>query len=156
MKFTYPEAATPLDDISDLKPTWVKTQEDLNNVEAENISSAASKYLLKPVGLPHEWFNIPFLKKIHYDMFHDVWGWAGKFRTTQTCPGISPHQIYGALAHLCDDVLCLTLGTSLHRPSSLRKGNDAAVQQSECREFYKTRSANAFSFDAIKKPPSPP
>lgn len=105
MKFTYPEGATPLDDISGLKPTWVKTQEDLNNVEAENISSAASKYLLKSVGPAQQWFNIPFLQKIHYDMFHDVWEWAGKFRTTQTCPGIKPHQIYGALSQLCDDVL---------------------------------------------------
>jgi hypothetical protein len=33
MKFTYPEGATPLDDISGLKPAWVKTQEDLNNIK---------------------------------------------------------------------------------------------------------------------------
>lgn len=112
MKFTYPEGATPLDDISDLKPTWVKTQEDLNNVEAENISSAASKYLLRPVGSPKQWFNILFLQKIHYEMFHDVWEWAGKFRTTQTCPGIKPYQIYGALTHLCDDVLYWCTGGS--------------------------------------------
>ncbi len=46
-----------------------------------------------------------YLQKIHYDMFHDVWDWAGKLRTTQTCPGIKPYQIYGALVHLCDDVL---------------------------------------------------
>lgn len=105
MKFTYPEGATPLDDISGLKPAWVKTQEDLNNIEAENISNAASKYLLRPVGPPQQWFNVLFLQKIHYDMFHDVWDWAGKFRMTQTCPGIKPYQIYGALAHLCDDVL---------------------------------------------------
>lgn len=112
MKFTYPEGATPLDDISGLKPAWVKTQEDLNNIEAENISNAASKYLLRPVGPPQQWFNVLFLQKIHYDMFHDVWDWAGKFRTTQTCPGIKPYQIYGALAHLCDDVLYWCKGES--------------------------------------------
>jgi Fic-DOC domain mobile mystery protein B len=103
MKFFYPEDATPLDDISGLKPTWVKTQEDLNDVEAENISNATSKYLLKSVGLPQQWFNVSFLQKIHYDMFCDVWEWAGKFRTTQTCPGIKPYQIHGALANLCED-----------------------------------------------------
>ena len=104
MKFLYPEGATPLDDISCLKPVWVKTQEDLNNVEAENISSAISKYLLKAIAPPERWFNISFLQKIHRDMFCDVWDWAGKFRTTQTHPGIEPYQIYEALAHLCDDV----------------------------------------------------
>lgn len=112
MKFTYPEGATPLDDISGLKPAWVKTQEDLNNIEAENISNAVSKYLLRPVAPPQQWFNVLFLQKIHYDMFHDVWDWAGKFRTTQTCPGIKPYQIYGAFAHLCDDVLYWCKGES--------------------------------------------
>ncbi|HEY5234584.1 MAG TPA: mobile mystery protein B [Rhabdochlamydiaceae bacterium] len=104
MKFIYPEGATPLDDISGLKPSWVKTQEDLNNVEAENISNAASTHLLKSVSAPEHWFKGPFLQKLHYDMFRDVWEWAGKFRTTQTCPGIKPFQIHGALTNLCDDV----------------------------------------------------
>jgi fido (protein-threonine AMPylation protein) len=45
-------------------------------------------------------------------MFHDVWDWAGKFRTTQTCPGIKPYQIYGALTHLCNDVLYWCKGGS--------------------------------------------
>ena len=73
MKFIYPEGATPLDDISGLKVLWVKTQEDLNRVEAENISIAANKYLLKSIGLPSHWFNISTLKQIHKDMFHEVW-----------------------------------------------------------------------------------
>lgn len=104
MKFSYPEGATPLDDTSDLKLSWVQTQEDLNHVEGENIAKAASKYLLKTVNKPTDWFNVPFLQKIHYDMFSDVWGWAGKFRTTQTCPGIKPYQIHQALLHLSEDV----------------------------------------------------
>jgi hypothetical protein len=57
-EFTYPEGATPLDDISGLKPAWIKTQEDLNNIEAENISNATSKYLLKTVRPPQQWFNV--------------------------------------------------------------------------------------------------
>lgn len=104
-KFSTPEGATPIDDISGLKLTWVKTQEDLNHVEVENIATAASKYLLKSVSAPQEWFNIPFLQKIHNEMFGDVWDWAGKFRTTQTCPGINPSQIQQALAQLCGDVM---------------------------------------------------
>lgn len=106
IKFEYPNGATRLDDISGLKLSWVKTQSQLNRVEAENISYAIGKYLLKPIKSPLKWFNIPILKKIHKDMFMDVWDWAGAFRTTQTVPGVKPYQILWALKDLCDDVLC--------------------------------------------------
>jgi len=72
MKFSSPEGATSLDDVSGLKIAWVKTQEDLNQVEVENIAKALSKYLLKSVHAPQETFNIPFLQRIHRDMFCDV------------------------------------------------------------------------------------
>lgn len=104
MKFVYPEGATPIDDISGLKLSWVKTQEDLNHVEVENISAATSKHLLKSIRTPSSWFNVPFLQKVHRDMFCDVWDWAGKFRTTQTCPGIKPYEIVAGLNSLCEDV----------------------------------------------------
>ncbi|HEV8052822.1 MAG TPA: mobile mystery protein B [Parachlamydiaceae bacterium] len=104
MKFICPEGATPIDDISDLIPSWVRTQEDLNQVEVENISNATGKYLLKSIKPPPKWFNVPFLQKIHHEIFIDVWDWAGKFRTTQTCPGMKPYEIIGALNILCQDV----------------------------------------------------
>ena len=85
MKFSYPEGATPVDDLSGLIPNWVKTQIDLNQVEAE-------KYLMKSVSQPQNWFTVSFLQKIHYDMFFDVWSWAGVFRQAQTVPGIDPYQ----------------------------------------------------------------
>ena len=44
------------------------------------------------------------LQKIHYDMFFDVWDWAGTFRTTQTIPGLELYQIAEALRNLCCDV----------------------------------------------------
>jgi Fic-DOC domain mobile mystery protein B len=102
--FSYPKGATPIDDISDLKPSWVKTLPDLDIVEAENISIAISKYLLKSIDLPQHWFNTSTLKKIHRDMLFDVWGWAGKFRTIQTSIGIKLYQIPEALENLCSDV----------------------------------------------------
>lgn len=105
MKFSYPEGATPIDDISGLKPAWVKTQEDLNQVESENILDATIRHLLNPVGPPQKWFIISFLQKLHYDMFCDVWEWAGKFRTHQTIPGIKPFQIPESLANLSYNVL---------------------------------------------------
>ncbi|MBF5058793.1 mobile mystery protein B [Candidatus Neptunochlamydia vexilliferae] len=104
MKFFYPEDATPIDDISGLKPNWVRTQEELNQVEAENVSDAIDKYLIKAVKLPQSWFNVPTLNEIHRAMFFDVWDWAGKFRTAQTIPGLKPYQIPEALESLCRDV----------------------------------------------------
>ncbi|MGA8163488.1 MAG: hypothetical protein WB791_00495 [Waddliaceae bacterium] len=104
MKFSYAEGATPIDDISGLIPSWVKTQSDLNQVEAENIFTATGKYLMRSVSQPQNWFNVPMLQKIHHEMFFDVWNWAGKFRTTRTIPGVDPCQIPEALKILCDDV----------------------------------------------------
>lgn len=104
IKFIYPEGSTPIDDISGLKISWINTQAQLNRVESENISYAIEKHLMSPVKLPHYWFNIPNLKKIHRDMFHDIWDWAGSFRIFQTIPGITPSQIQSALKDLCDDI----------------------------------------------------
>lgn len=104
MKFYYPEAATPIEDLSDLKLNWIQTQKELNQVESENILAAMRKYLLKAVGPPDKWFNVVTLNKIHHAMFCDVWTWAGKFRTTQTSIGIKPYQIVEALENLCQDV----------------------------------------------------
>ncbi len=104
MKFEYPVGATPLDDISGLKLSWVQTHDDLNRAETESIFSAVDKYLLKGVGAAQTWFNIVTLKKIHYDMFADVWDWAGQFRSTQTIPGVRAYLIPSALETLCSDV----------------------------------------------------
>lgn len=104
MKLSYAHGATPIDDISNLIPRWVQTQSDLNQVEAENILNAAKKYLMRSIPKPQHWFNIPMLQKIHREMFSDVWTWAGKFRTTQTTPGVIPYLIPEALKNLCDDV----------------------------------------------------
>ena len=102
--FNYPEGATPIDDISELKVHWVKDQKDLNRVEAENIANATSKYLMKPIKLPQTWFNVTYLINIHKEMFIDVWDWAGIFRKTQTCPGVKPFLIGSSIAELCSNV----------------------------------------------------
>jgi len=104
MKFFYPEGATPIHDITDLKIHWVKTQQDLNQVEAENILRATKKFLLKPIKKPDQWFFIHMLRTMHQEMFDDVWEWAGKFRTNQTIPGIKPFLISESLKNLCHDV----------------------------------------------------
>lgn len=103
IKINFPKGATPLNDYSGLKIKWVKTLDDLNRVETENISYAKKKYLKKIKTNPLSWFNISTLKKIHYDMFCDVWSWAGKFRKSITSIGIKPYLISNQLAELCAD-----------------------------------------------------
>lgn len=104
IKINYPKGATPLSDCSGLMPQWVKNLNDLNRVEAENISQAQKKYLKKSRNNPSIWFNVSDLKKIHYDMLCNVWDWAGKFRKSITSIGVEPYLISSKLSELCDDV----------------------------------------------------
>lgn len=104
MKFEYPPGATPIDDISCLKKSWVRNQAELNQVEAENINKAIGSYLLKPVRPPITWFEVDFLRKAHKAMFGQVWEWAGDFRRTATQPGVAHHRISLELRSLCADI----------------------------------------------------
>lgn len=64
-QFQSPPGATPIYDCSGLKLSWISTQEELNSAEAENISSAQSKYLSRPIQSPLKWFNTDYLIKIN-------------------------------------------------------------------------------------------
>ncbi len=52
------------------------------------------------------------LQKIHRDMLFDVWEWAGKFRTTQTIPGIPAWRIPVDLEGFCRNVCIWCTETS--------------------------------------------
>ena len=65
----------------------------MTGVQTCALPISIEKHLLKTISLPINWFNISNLKKIHKDMFFDVWDWAGTFRTSQTIPGVFPYQI---------------------------------------------------------------
>lgn len=103
--FVHSEGATPIDDISDLKVDWVETQKDLNEVESENVFRATQMYLLKEEEIKEKWINVSFLTKLHFEMFKNIWDWAGKFRKNQTIPiGVSPYQIREEIEKLCQDI----------------------------------------------------
>lgn len=88
--FSFPEDATPVNDYSGLKLTWVRNMADLNRAEAENIIQAQNHYLHRKIMKPERWFHISFLKQVHQAMFGDVWNWAGEFRKSITSVGIDP------------------------------------------------------------------
>jgi len=103
-QFEYAEGATPVQDYSYFKLAWIQTQKDLNRAEAENIAAAQKKYLNKPTYTPLKWLELTTLKKIHKEMYENVWEWAGKYRKEVTSIGIKPYMIPSRLAELCSEV----------------------------------------------------
>jgi len=71
---------TPIDDVSGLLP-HVGTRKQLNQVEAENITLAAVKYLVGRLTDELAPFSFDWMFDLHRDMFGNVWKWAGKART---------------------------------------------------------------------------
>lgn len=101
--FTAPQNATPID-ISELKLPGIATYQALSNQEAESIFQAKMKYFSRK---PFKNLELSeyFLKKVHRDMFEPVWGWAGRYRKTETNIGVKPYLIPTELLKLCNDYL---------------------------------------------------
>lgn len=100
-----PFGATPVDDSSGLKLLWVKTRDQLNEVEADHILKASSSYFSRRQ-FPSKWFNEPNLKKIHREMFKLIWDWAGIYYVGPLRNiGIRSQHIPTQVRELCADVL---------------------------------------------------
>jgi fido (protein-threonine AMPylation protein) len=93
-----PDGATPLtaEDMDGLKASWISTQAELNQAEAENILGGrlwASRVRRRPF-----WhLRDAGLQELHRRMFGDVWTWAGRLRQSEANIGIDPHRITVAL-----------------------------------------------------------
>ena len=98
---TLPEGATPLDDISELKPAYITTIAELYNAEFININEASKKYFLKPARKRP--LTLDLLYRVHKDMFSKVWKWAGRKRKTNKNIGVDKHHIDTELKKLIDD-----------------------------------------------------
>lgn len=101
MKFNNPIGATPLDyeELMDLIPGHITTQEQLNAWEEQNILKALP-WAFKQKKILSSFF----IKKLHEKMFDQTWKWAGKFRTSDKNIGIHWSQISVKIKELCDDV----------------------------------------------------
>ncbi|CAG1009018.1 hypothetical protein PHYC_03642 [Phycisphaerales bacterium] len=95
---------TPLDDLSGLRIRSIRTAAQLNEAEAENIRKAAMKYLVARPSPRSARFDVPWLLRLHAEMFGDVWEWAGTLRTRETNIGSAPHQIEIDLHNLLADL----------------------------------------------------
>jgi Fic-DOC domain mobile mystery protein B len=100
VRFEYPEGATPLspDETESLIPKHISTQKELNEAEQANILEARKWLTGKK---PKDLLTEPFVRKLHKQMFSDVWKWAGTYRQTETKIGIDPLQVPTQIAELC-------------------------------------------------------
>ena len=101
MNFKYPIGSTPLEqeELAQLIPIHLTTQEELNAWEEKNIL-AAQKWAFRQ----KEILSVAFVKKLHNQMFNETWKWAGEFRRSEKNLGINWQHIPVKVKELCDDV----------------------------------------------------
>jgi Fic-DOC domain mobile mystery protein B len=101
--FDYPDAATPLDpdEIEGLKFRHVDTRSELNQLEQQNIQDGL-KWLERQKSIP-ELLSESFVRRLHKELFGNVWSWAGSFRLSEKNLGVDPANIGVELRNLLDD-----------------------------------------------------
>ena len=101
MKFNYPNGSTPLEheELVELIPDHITTQEELNAWEEKNILMA-QEWAFKQ----KEILSVSFIKQLHEHMFNKTWKWAGQFRKSDKNIGVHWSQISTKTKELCDDV----------------------------------------------------
>lgn len=94
---------TPID-ASGLRQKGIRTRAELNRAEAENIRKAVVKYLAAKPSRRSAPFTLAWTKRLHEQMFGDVWKWAGAFRRENLNLGCDWHQVPMQLQALLDDL----------------------------------------------------
>ncbi|OGR90084.1 MAG: hypothetical protein A2992_02900 [Elusimicrobia bacterium RIFCSPLOWO2_01_FULL_59_12] len=101
--FDPPEHATPFD-ADGLLPSDVHTLADLNAAEAEGVMAARTLHLKRRKNPARAWLTDAYIRRVHQDLFDQVWSWAGHYRTIDIKPGIPFHRIGTEVGLLCRDV----------------------------------------------------
>ncbi len=98
--------ATYSDDISGLLLDTSRqyTLQEIYIYEAKNITKATLKYLSAKPDKKLAPFDYEWLLQLHYEMFGDVWQWAGKLRKVELSIGIKAYMIPIELKKLVDDL----------------------------------------------------
>jgi len=99
------KGATYNDDISGLKLDITKqyTLKDIYKYEAKNIQQAILKYMLDKPNKKTAPFSFEWLLQLHYEMFGNVWDWAGKIRQVELSIGVKAYLVSTELKMLVDD-----------------------------------------------------
>lgn len=99
-----PPGATPLEEeeLEGLKPSWVTTRGDLNEVEYDGILNAEAKWTRRRSRID-QLLDDKTVRDLHRDMFGQVWKWAGRYRLTEKNIGIDPVQVPVKVRDLVED-----------------------------------------------------
>jgi Fic-DOC domain mobile mystery protein B len=95
---------TPIDDITGLKVCAVATRRQLSLIEAENIRKVLVKYFGGDLSSEIAPFDLTWAKKLHQEMYGDVWDWAGQFRQRDLNLGCSWTQIQERAHNVFEDL----------------------------------------------------
>jgi Fic-DOC domain mobile mystery protein B len=97
---------TPFD-VSHLKVKGIATRSQLNALEARNVLKAMSKYFgrRRPTNRMAP-FDLAWVKRLHKQMFGDVWKWAGQTRLEDLNIGVKWYLIDQNLQNLLSDLYC--------------------------------------------------
>lgn len=90
--FEEPEGATPLDpdEVAGLKFKHITTRGELDELEQSNIEQGL-RWLPRRRG--GDILTDDFIRKLHSQLFGDIWEWAGTYRQTEKNIGIDPLHI---------------------------------------------------------------
>jgi len=88
-----------------LVQTTITLRRELNAAEQANIAVTHAKLFgrRKPLAAARV-IEEAFLKRVHRDMFRDVWRWAGRYRHSDKDLGVGWHEIPVAMRMLLGDV----------------------------------------------------
>lgn len=89
------------EDCEGLKHGHVTTRRELDALEQANV--VQGMLWLERRRRSGEILTLDFLRKLHGQLFCEVWNWAGKFRTRETNVGVAPYQIPDQLEILVGD-----------------------------------------------------
>ncbi len=97
--------ATPGDDASGLIQRQLTDRASRNAAELDAISRAYNKHIYRArrKRAATDWLTDPFIRTVHYDMFAEIWEWAGKYRTGPVNIGVDFHLIPEQIKLLCGD-----------------------------------------------------
>lgn len=101
MTFKFPEGSTLLepDELTDLIPSHITTQQELNEWEEQNIILAQQWALNQ-----NDILSLFFMRRLHLHMFNLTWKWAGEFRSSEKNLGVTWHAIPTEIKVLCDNI----------------------------------------------------
>jgi Fic-DOC domain mobile mystery protein B len=95
--------ATAGDDTEGLIQTQLTTKAARDAAEWEAIDEAYNKYIHRSrrKKLQDDWLSDGFIRRVHLDMFGEIWDWAGKYRRKILNLGMDPHLIPEQVQQLC-------------------------------------------------------